>query len=246
MKQLKWIAGLAIALSVSTSNAADIDSALIVDNYIGKGHDDDVKGRDSIYDTEKMIVTRNGSQITVDIYTNYTGSNIGHNGTGLGDLFMSTNVLPIDAPWKPNSDNDTFANTNWNYAYKVYDADRQQQSGRGYLATNFNNGLVYTTSDSHRKGQVYALNYNHLDKIGNTNNWSSDAQKISFSFNVAGTALESANQIAFRWAMSCANDIIEGLVSITDPNVTPVPEPETIALFGLALAGLAYRRKQSS
>jgi len=246
MKQLKWIAGLAVALSVSTSYAADIDSALIVDNYIGKGYHDDVKGDVNKYDTEKMIVSRTGSQITVDIYTNYTGSSIGDGGTGIGDLFMSTNVLPIDAPWKPNSDNDTFEDTNWNYAYKVYDADRKLQSGRGYLANNFDNGLVHTTSDSHRKGQVVSLDYNNLNRIGNVNNWSSDAQKISFSFNVAGTALETANQIAFRWAMSCANDIIEGLVSVTDPNVTPVPEPETIALFGLALAGLAYRRKQSS
>jgi len=246
MKQLKWITSLAFALSVMTANAGDIDSAVIIDNYIGKGHHDDVKGRDSIYDTQKMVVSRTGTQMTVDIYTNYTGSNIGHNGTMLGDLFMSTNVLPNAAPWKPDSSQDTFASTNWNYAYKVYNSDRKKQSGRGYLANNFNNGLVSTTSNSHRKGQVYALDPSNINRLTNNTNWTTDANKISFSFNVAGTALESANQIAFRWAMSCANDIIEGFVSVTDPNTGTIPEPETVLLFSLALGALAYRRKQLS
>lgn len=45
--------------------------------------------------------------------------------------------------------------------------------------------------------------------------------------------------------MSCANDIIEGLVSIKDKpgSPSPIPEPQTILLMLLGMAGIAYRRK---
>ena len=75
---------------------------------------------------------------------------------------------------------------------------------------------------------------------------------LSFTMDVSGTALATANQIAFRWAMTCANDIIEGLASVAPgggggggDNITAVPEPQTLMLLLLGMAGIAYRRKAS-
>lgn len=145
-----------------------------------------------------------------------------------------------------------------------------ENSGRGQLVSGFTNSdLSYSNSTSNRHNQVVSLNSStwggdyqsssySYDKVyynGSGHNptagtgysdWTAGNNKLTFSFDVAGTALATANQIAFRWAMSCANDIIEGLVSIKDKPGSPgtsVPEPQTILLMLLGMAGIAYRRK---
>lgn len=279
MKCLKWIAVSALSLSCITATAGNIPATVINDNYIGAGYSGDVKGSESIYDISKMEVSRTGTQMTVDIFTNFVGKNDDY-GIVFGDLFMSTNVTDFDSPWKPNSANDTWNNTDWNYAYTIQDwengdggrfDDRDNtSSGQGRLVSGFNSGdLKYSNSGTNRHNQAVSLKntnyysqyssnnaYDNIHYNGNTydadstywnsawSNWSAGNGKISFTFDVANTALATANQIAFRWAMSCANDIIEGLVSVRDPdNQTTVPEPQTLLLMLLGMAGIAYRRK---
>ncbi|MBQ1783576.1 MAG: hypothetical protein II007_07985 [Gammaproteobacteria bacterium] len=45
--------------------------------------------------------------------------------------------------------------------------------------------------------------------------------KISFTFDLSGTSLLGADDIAFHWAMSCGNDTIEG--QLENPYEVPVP-----------------------
>ena len=282
MKCLKWIALTTLSISCITANAGNIPATTINDNYIGAGYDGDVKGSESIYDISKLEVSRIGTQMTVDVFTNFVGHNDDYN-IVFGDLFMSTNVTNFDAPWKPNSQNDTWNNTNWNYAYTIQDwesgnggrwDDRDNvNGGQGRLVSGFNSSdLKYSNNSSNRHNQAVALKntqyhsqynstnaYNNIHSNGNTynadteywnshwNNWTAGNGKISFTFDVANTALETANQIAFRWAMTCANDIIEGLVSVSDPdNQVKVPEPQTLLLMLLGMAGIAYRRKNNA
>ena len=60
-------------------------------------------------------------------------------------------------------------------------------------------------------------------------------QVISFIFDLGNTALANAENIALHWAMSCANDTIEGQQY--------VPEPATLALMLPALFALRRRVK---
>jgi len=81
---------------------------------------------------------------------------------------------------------------------------------------------------------------NYGDYYYDSNNNKTD--KISFSFNVNGIdAFQNASQLAFSWAMSCANDVVDGVVSVNRP--TSVPEPATLILMLIALGIMAKSRK---
>ena len=68
---------------------------------------------------------------------------------------------------------------------------------------------------------------------------------ISFSFNVNGIdAFQNASQLAFSWAMSCANDVVDGVVSVNRP--TSVPEPATVLLMLAAFGFMAKSRKTNT
>jgi len=301
MKYLKLAVALVVSTMSLTTLAGNIPSTDISDNYIGAGHSQDVNGG-SKYDIQSMTVSRTGTWMTVDIFTNFVGHN--DNGIGFGDLFMAADENDPNAnPWNPDGTaangykTDRFAGdngtsdhgdhvpttqTDWNYAYTLQDwkpghtgswDDRDNlTSGKGRLVSGFGDSdLRHSNTGSNRHHQAVALNhssysseysssnaYNNIHTSGSTinadtshwnagwSNWSAGNGKISFAFDVSGTALASANQIAFRWAMTCANDIIEGLVSVnTTPPPLPVPEPHTLLLMLLGLAGISYRRKLS-
>ncbi len=89
---------------------------------------------------------------------------------------------------------------------------------------------------------------------GQENAWTVDRQntgsnfdnydKISFSFNVNGIdAFQSASQSAFSWAMSCANDVVEGLVNVNRPTSVPEPTALLLMLFALGLIAKTRRKK---
>ncbi|WP_286269312.1 PEP-CTERM sorting domain-containing protein [Thalassotalea hakodatensis] len=253
MKALKWIGAVLFSASSVLVQAQDIPATSINDNYIGAGYGSDVKGSNSIYDIQNMVVQRTGTTLTVDVFTNFAGKN-GYNGIEFGDLFMSTD-LPVNMNgWKTSQESETdryskYSNntsTNWNYAYELLESHRDNSTqGQGRLVSGFDNTGVRTSTDSsHRQNQAVSLrNYNNIHTSYGDDNWHANNNKITFSFDVAGTALETATQIAFRWSMTCANDIIEGLVSIADDQSVEIPEPQSLMLLLLGFAGLALRKR---
>lgn len=276
---LKWIPLLSLALVSKLSFAGDIPATTIYDRaergvagfgYVGAGHGQDVKGSVHKYDIDRMVVSRTGTRLNVNIYTSFY-NDIGYNNIVMGDLFMAAD--PNDSqPWRPATSRwsryqtDRYASTgsttgtNWNYAYNLSNRDRAKKNGYGRLVTGFNhNDLRDSNSSSNRHHQAVSLRNNSGHQVagqGGWNRWSVSRGAVerrngvyyglvNFNFDVAGTALESANQIAFRWAMSCANDIIEGMVShrANKPPVN-VPEPKTWVLLLLGILAITYKRNQ--
>ncbi|XQW86048.1 PEP-CTERM sorting domain-containing protein [Thalassotalea piscium] len=272
MKCLKWIAAIALSASSVTAFAADIPATTIMDNYIGAGYSGDVYGSKSSYDIDKMTVSRTGAILSVDIFTSFY-NNIGESGIRLGDLFMAAGDSNV---WNPNdlasdrfsqNNNKNNTGTNWEYALDLGSETGSRKTYGGnsaWLRSVSANDLKDSNKfhgDSSRKHQVVMMGNNTAATNYGYSSWSMGGiaytkeginyGALSFTMDVTGTALETANQIAFRWAMSCANDIIEGLVSVAPTGAggnqanASVPEPETILLMLIGMAGIAYRRKIS-
>ncbi|MFQ3194272.1 MAG: hypothetical protein ACI9N3_001090 [Colwellia sp.] len=280
MKCLKWITAVTFSVLSLNALATNVSGEEIIDNYIGAGHSSDVNGYTSRYDIDKMLVSRDGTTLSVDIFTSFY-NDVNRNDIKLGDLFMAADEDlngTATSPWNPNgnqpnkgdrytdSATDSNTGTDWNYVYDLSGA-RNSMSGTGQLKSGFGSNQVVSSSYLHgtssRDNQAVMLADRNSDIVHDSSSWSVDNRasyqktnpyntsrsigygKVSFSFDVSGTALATANQIAFRWAMTCANDIIEGVASFTPQGggSTPVPEPETIVLMLLAMAGFTYRRK---
>jgi len=190
-----------------------------------------------------------------------------------GDLFLMdgadytpADVCADDASKVGCSTNSYTSGTNkWQYAFDL-GSDRsdvnKNNKHSGSLIDLDTTGLVtdvnseyhqqvLTSSEKHgtnvRKWQIVTLDssYDSFNEVGSGKWWSNlDKDRLILSFNITDTALASASTIATRWAMTCANDIIEGSVKLVKK--TEVPEPSTILLMLSTLIGLTLYRKKST
>jgi len=248
-----------------------LSTQVLASNLLVKTTIDDAKG-DAVggwkYEVDRMDIkwTRK-DQITVDIYTNFVDYNNELSLSGsdkkivMGDLLMSTNG----------------ENTPFNYAFLLSDADRQQSNyytknhwdKTGTLSqisatagANANTSAVgankyHGNSSTAQNGKVMGRN---PVGAGRESSWTVDRQntgihrnnfdKISFSFNVSGLdAFKNASQVAFSWTMSCANDIVSGVVDINNrPGTKPVnvPEPATFLLLLIGLGFIVNSRRNNT
>jgi hypothetical protein len=114
--------------------------------------------------------------------------------------------------------------------------------------TNYNNQVISTNSD--RKWQAILVSNNADEKHRGT--WSTDASEdeLSMTFDITGTSLMGAAQLALRWQMTCANDVIEVVTNFgsggTGTGVTPVSEPSSIMLMLFAGFGLFAARQKKA
>ncbi|WP_448566340.1 PEP-CTERM sorting domain-containing protein [Thalassotalea ganghwensis] len=271
MKCLKWFAAIAISTASIAAHAGNISATTIMDNYIGAGQSGDIHGEKNDFDIDKMEVSRVGTTLTVNIFTAFY-DNIGINGVRLGDLFLAAGDNNVWQPFDdtPNagdrfSANDYYHNTgtDWQYAFDLGAVEGNRRNAEvggqytGWLrdvnrADILDSHQVYSNGTT-REYQAVMMNGNYYNPYSastwSVGNWAYnkngiDYGAISFSMDVSGTALATANQIAFRWAMSCANDIIEGFASATPSGGgTPIPEPQSMLLMLLGLLGLAYKKR---
>ena len=235
---------------------------MLNDTYIG-GDDHglrDVIGEKSLFDVHGLNVSFSGSNLVVDIYTNFASDtgigsypNLTSNGLGIGsgDLFLSNSYAPYGSSSNDYL-NDSASNGNlWSYGLSIDNA-YSERGGKASLyalngATNDSNALLsedFLTSGTYRNGQEVAVDTQSqtTSLVNTTGSWSIDkiAQKISFSFDTTGTDLLSTGDLALHWGMLCGNDVIEGVVAVP----TQVSEPSILALFGLGLLGLGYVRRR--
>lgn len=242
--------GFAALLASTSVYATTINvggSTVSVDDRESAG-DRDANGRDSTYNIDQMDVTWSADNtITVDIFTNF--ANFSHNNNTethnnehnyYGEKIVYGDLLI-------GIDN----GSSFNYAFSLGDMRTSQDAFGGTDA-----GGLYaidgttTSRDRHTNSNGRARYDGDIfgntvgNEIGNNTSWGVSHGKISFTFNVAGLSVfENASTLALSWAESCFNDDVSGMFELSRTRPADVPEPATVVLMLLALAGIAYRQK---
>jgi hypothetical protein len=206
------------------------------------------------YDITGATVTRDGNGLTVIIATNFAGlagsaTFAAPKGIGYGDVFLASSWNPFGNDAHHSGDN---AATGTVWSYGLHLDNRWSNTGGAFTlyelngATNASNVLTSQsfmtcamgTQCYYRDGQATAVNTasSTVRNTGLTGTWSvASGSALRFDIAIGGTTLAGFGDLALHWGETCQNDVIEGY--------TDVPEPATPALFGLALAAFALRRK---
>ncbi len=113
--------------------------------------------------------------------------------------------------------------------------------------SHYDYSLSSTTNN--REWQAIMVNDRAVDTVG-YGSWNTNVadKLLTMTFDISGTLLMDAAQLALRWQMTCANDIIEVVTNFSKSDKpTSVPEPATLMLMLLAGLGMfASRQKKST
>ncbi len=251
-------AGLLLAVSALPVQAATVLDAYVGGNDHGRG---DVIGAAADFDTLGMDITVSGSMLTVSINTNFAGKGddmlfAGVNGMpnltnglgiGYGDLFLSSSWNPAGP--SPYVGDNASNGTVWTYGFALDNRWMNEGSagtGALYSLNSGDNTQDARMSDSFmtggifRNGQEVAVNTRSTGvSFVNNGTWDINVadNTVNFYLDITNTGLLGSD-IAVHWGMTCANDVIEGVVPA-------VPVPAAVWLFGSGLMGLlaVARRK---
>ena len=228
------------------------------------------------YDIHWMQVAKtiNGNQgsLTVTINSNFVAYN-NDSKYKFGDLFImdAAGYTQADActdnkgkaafgcneysvtPQGKHSHNTKESPNKWQYAFDLSGkrknsyADGVNKNGKLKEIDQNNYANSFITTSSNRKWQAIMVNDRAVNTVGN-GSWNTNiANKLlTMTFDISGTSLMGAAQLALRWQMTCANDIIEVVTNFKSgkSGPTPVPEPGTLMLMLLAGVGLFAARQK--
>ncbi len=203
----------------------------------------------NLFDIDEMTVNiDNSGNVTVSIATDYSEAR--GLGTEYGDLFISTDG------WTPYGDSpymdDIITNgESWEYVFDTdsfvsgTDENPIYSTASGTFVTSDNKHGASSEDYHFRHDQEVQFAAGDPDDFSGTGYFYDDVDGyLTYAFNLddLGLSADEAQELGFRWTMTCANDIIEGGVKWK-----PVPEPGTILLLGMGLIGIgAIGRKKLS
>jgi hypothetical protein len=191
---------------------------------------DVIQGGAGQFEIDRMVVDVVGTSLDVKIYSRYL-NNIGLASTTLGDLLISTDglngswamalVLPNHLPAMNSSGS----------------AQLRQLTGAPILSTA-PNGYIYRAGEAYRAGTGTQVGTGSWAVVNGSASTDLD-DYLLFQVDYAGFA---GKDLGLRFTYSCGNDIIQGQVAVPEA----VPEPGTMALMGLGLAGLGFAARRRS
>ncbi|MFC3851973.1 PEP-CTERM sorting domain-containing protein [Salinispirillum marinum] len=254
---MKWTLSLGIALiSASLTSTVFASPITVTDTYIGsKQHSHgDVIGLDSQFDIQSATITQTGSQFTFDIATNFAQKSgqlfnaytVGGTGIGYGDLFLTSEWTPFGSA--PFTQDDATTGTQWTYGLVLSDRYNNNGGTVSLFALTGSNTQTALMSDDlmqgnaqWRDGQEVIVDTASAQTqwLGDVGTWAVSNALLSISADLSLSSLTSASTMAFHWGMTCANDVIEGMIDLV-----MVPEPSTFALLLVGLIGLGAVRRR--